>query len=127
EPPRPRLSAGADAAELARALGAPAPLEPIRLSGVTLDSRSVETGDLWCALPGANAHGAQFAAQARERGAALALTDAAGRPLCERAGLPALWWPTPAGTPQPPPPWSTGTRGGGSPRSGSPAPTARPR
>src|SRR5699024_475097 len=90
EPPRPRLSAGADAAELARALGAPAPLEPIRLSGVTLDSRSVETGDLWCALPGANAHGAQFAAQARERGAALALTDAAGRPLCERAGLPAL-------------------------------------
>src|SRR5699024_6347178 len=27
---------------------------------------------------------------ARERGAALALTDAAGRPLCERAGLPAL-------------------------------------
>src|SRR5699024_12586158 len=52
--------------------------------------RSVETGDLWCALPGANAHGAQFAAKARERGAALALTDAAGRPLCERAGLPAL-------------------------------------
>src|SRR5699024_6085557 len=90
EPPRPRLSAGADAAELPLALGAPCPLEPIRLSGGPLYSRGVETVVLWCALPGANAHCAQFAAQARERGAALALTDAAVRPRCARAGLPAL-------------------------------------
>src|SRR5699024_12499787 len=69
EPARPRRAVGASAAELARALGAPAPTVPgdgaeTVLRGVTLDSRSVERGDLWCALPGANAHGAQFAEQA---------------------------------------------------------------
>src|SRR5699024_2746387 len=60
------------------------------LRGVTLDSRSVEPGDLWCALPGANAHGAQFAEQAAGLGAAMALTDPEGRERCEAAGLPAL-------------------------------------
>ncbi|MGO2047769.1 MAG: UDP-N-acetylmuramoyl-L-alanyl-D-glutamate--2,6-diaminopimelate ligase [Brachybacterium tyrofermentans] len=78
------------AAELAAALGASAPDRDITLYGVTLDSRSARDGDLWCALPGANAHGADFAAQAREQGAVLALTDEAGRSRCEAAGLPAL-------------------------------------
>ncbi|MGP5385123.1 UDP-N-acetylmuramoyl-L-alanyl-D-glutamate--2,6-diaminopimelate ligase [Brachybacterium tyrofermentans] len=78
------------ATELAAALGASAPDHDITLGGVTLDSRSARDGDLWCALPGANAHGADFAAQAREQGAVLALTDEAGRSRCEDAGLPAL-------------------------------------
>ena len=60
------------------------------LHGVTLDSRAVQAGDLWCALPGANGHGAEFADQAARQGAAMALTDAAGRDRCEAAGLPAL-------------------------------------
>ena len=95
EPARPRRAVGASAAELARALGAPAPTVPgdgaeTVLRGVTLDSRSVERGDLWCALPGANAHGAQFAEQAAALGAAMALTDAEGRERCESAGLPSL-------------------------------------
>src|SRR5699024_3772142 len=95
EPARPRRAVGASAAELARALGAPAPTVPgdgaeTVLRGVTLDSRSVERGDLWCALPGANAHGAQFAEQAAALGAAMALTDAEGRERCESAGLPVL-------------------------------------
>lgn len=60
------------------------------LRGVTLDSRAVEAGDLWCALPGAHAHGAEFAEQAARQGAAMALTDAAGRDRCEAAGLPVL-------------------------------------
>lgn len=90
EPPRPRRPAGASAEDIARAVGAQGPTPPIRLSGVTLDSRSVQPGDLWAALPGANAHGAQFAAQAVERGALLALTDPAGQVHCDRAGLPAL-------------------------------------
>lgn len=90
EPARPRRPAGASAVEIARAVGATTAIQPIQLSGVTLDSRSVQAGDLWAALPGANAHGALFAPQAAERGALLALTDPAGQPLCEEVGLPAL-------------------------------------
>lgn len=90
EPARPHHPAGASAVDIARAVGATAPAPPIQLSGVTLDSRSVQAGDLWAALPGANAHGAQFAHQAAERGALLALTDHAGQALCDQAGLPAL-------------------------------------
>ena len=90
EPPRPRRPVGVSASDLARVLGTTAPEAEIALDGVTLDSRSVEPGDLWCALPGATAHGAQFAAQAKSLGAVLALTDPAGRARCEAAGLPAL-------------------------------------
>ena len=112
EPARPRRPHGASAAELAEALGAAVPTTPpaddaapadsadlgsLRLSGVTLDSRSVQPGDLWCALPGARAHGAQFAAQAAQLGAVLALTDEDGRERCEAAGLPVLVVPDPRG------------------------------
>ncbi|MGP9601407.1 MULTISPECIES: UDP-N-acetylmuramoyl-L-alanyl-D-glutamate--2,6-diaminopimelate ligase [unclassified Brachybacterium] len=90
EPARPRRPHGASAADLARALHTLAPGHDLTLRGVTLDSRAVEAGDLWCALPGANAHGAEFADQAARQGAVMALTDAAGRDRCEAAGLPAL-------------------------------------
>ncbi|NMA76654.1 MAG: UDP-N-acetylmuramoyl-L-alanyl-D-glutamate--2,6-diaminopimelate ligase [Actinomycetales bacterium] len=90
EPARPRRPIGVSASELAHALGAPAPGGEHMLRGVTLDSRAAEPGDLWCALPGANAHGAQFAAQAARQGAAMALTDPAGRERCAHAGLPVL-------------------------------------
>ena len=90
EPARPRRPQGATAADLARALGAPVPDSELTLHGVTLDSRAVQPGDLWCALPGANAHGAQFAAQAARQGAAVALTDPAGRARCEAEGLAVL-------------------------------------
>ncbi|ATG53275.1 UDP-N-acetylmuramoyl-L-alanyl-D-glutamate--2,6-diaminopimelate ligase [Brachybacterium vulturis] len=95
EPARPRRARGASAADLAHLLGAPVPdvaggAAERMLLGVTLDSRSVEPGDLWCALPGAHAHGAQFAAQAAGLGASMALTDPAGRERCEAAGLPVL-------------------------------------
>jgi UDP-N-acetylmuramoyl-L-alanyl-D-glutamate--2,6-diaminopimelate ligase len=98
EPARPRRPHGATAAGIAEALGAAPPaddLAALRLTGVTLDSRSVTAGDLWCALPGASAHGAQFAAQAASLGAALALTDPAGQERCEAAGLPTLVVPDP--------------------------------
>lgn len=48
------------------------------VTGVCLDSRAVQPGDLYAALPGAHTHGARFAAQAVQRGAAAILTDAAG-------------------------------------------------
>ncbi len=50
----------------------------VGVTGVTLDSRAVLPGDLYAALPGANTHGARFATQARDLGAAAVLTDAAG-------------------------------------------------
>ncbi|EWS81252.1 UDP-N-acetylmuramoyl-L-alanyl-D-glutamate--2,6-diaminopimelate ligase [Brachybacterium phenoliresistens] len=92
EPPRPRETAPLPVADLAGRIGArlqgPAPRAPI--TGITLDSRSVRPGDLWAALPGARAHGADFADQAASRGAACALTDAQGAQRCADAGLPAL-------------------------------------
>lgn len=61
-----------------------------RVGGITLDSRAVLPGDLYVGLPGARAHGASFAAQAREAGAVALLTDAAGAHLARDAGLPIL-------------------------------------
>jgi UDP-N-acetylmuramoyl-L-alanyl-D-glutamate--2,6-diaminopimelate ligase len=47
----------------------------VRVSGVTHDSRDVRPGDVYAALPGAHAHGADFAEEARDRGAVAALSD----------------------------------------------------
>jgi UDP-N-acetylmuramoyl-L-alanyl-D-glutamate--2,6-diaminopimelate ligase len=53
-------------------------LDGVLVTGCTHDSRAVEPGDLYAALPGARAHGADFAEQALARGAVAVLTDAAG-------------------------------------------------
>ncbi|MEJ2861843.1 UDP-N-acetylmuramoyl-L-alanyl-D-glutamate--2,6-diaminopimelate ligase [Actinomycetospora flava] len=55
-----------------------------RVTGATLRAQEVRPGDLFAALPGARAHGADFADQALARGAAAVLTDAAG---ADRAAL----------------------------------------
>jgi UDP-N-acetylmuramoyl-L-alanyl-D-glutamate--2,6-diaminopimelate ligase len=59
-------------------------------TGCALDSRAVRPGDLYAALPGARAHGADFAGQAAAAGAAALLTDAAGAERCRATGLPVL-------------------------------------
>ncbi|MDQ4086186.1 MAG: UDP-N-acetylmuramoyl-L-alanyl-D-glutamate--2,6-diaminopimelate ligase [Actinomycetota bacterium] len=48
------------------------------VTGLTLNSRLVEPGDLYAALPGSRVHGAEFAAAALRSGAAGVLTDPAG-------------------------------------------------
>ncbi|WP_435876512.1 UDP-N-acetylmuramoyl-L-alanyl-D-glutamate--2,6-diaminopimelate ligase [Pseudarthrobacter oxydans] len=53
----------------------------VAVTGISLNSRTVEPGDLYVALPGAVRHGADFAAQAIEAGAAAVLTDDAGARL----------------------------------------------
>lgn len=53
----------------------------VAVTGISLNSRTVERGDLYVALPGAVRHGADFAAQAIEAGAAAILTDDAGARL----------------------------------------------
>jgi UDP-N-acetylmuramoyl-L-alanyl-D-glutamate--2,6-diaminopimelate ligase len=62
--------------------------DPGRLSGVTLDSRGVQPGDLYAALPGARTHGAAYAEQAVAAGAVAILTDPDGRDRAARAGVP---------------------------------------
>lgn len=80
-PPRPTSAPSVSLAEVAALAGAPLGSwsggSPF-LHGVSLDSRSVRPGDLYAALPGFTTHGAAFARQAVDNGAAAILTDSAG-------------------------------------------------
>ncbi|HEY0934730.1 MAG TPA: UDP-N-acetylmuramoyl-L-alanyl-D-glutamate--2,6-diaminopimelate ligase [Trebonia sp.] len=58
------------------------------LSGITLDSRAVQPGDLYAALPGARTHGAVYSDQAVAAGAVAILTDPDGRDRAARTGVP---------------------------------------
>jgi UDP-N-acetylmuramoyl-L-alanyl-D-glutamate--2,6-diaminopimelate ligase len=62
----------------------------VSVTGVTHDSRAVQKGDLYAALPGARTHGAEFIAHAAQAGAVAVLTDRVGAAVAARAGLPAL-------------------------------------
>jgi UDP-N-acetylmuramoyl-L-alanyl-D-glutamate--2,6-diaminopimelate ligase len=68
--------------------GSLAPNELGSLSGITLDSRSVEPGDLYVALSGARVHGAAFCADAVASGAVAVLTDPDGRARAQASGVP---------------------------------------
>ncbi|MEW2382061.1 UDP-N-acetylmuramoyl-L-alanyl-D-glutamate--2,6-diaminopimelate ligase [Micromonospora sp. NPDC047707] len=68
--------------------------EPV-ITGVTHASQEVRPGDLYAALPGARRHGAEFVPAAAAAGAVAVLTDPAGAPAAEEAGLPALVVPDP--------------------------------
>jgi UDP-N-acetylmuramoyl-L-alanyl-D-glutamate--2,6-diaminopimelate ligase len=57
------------------------------ITGVSLSSRRILTGDLYAALPGARAHGATYAAAAVAAGAVAVLTDRAGAELCAGLGV----------------------------------------
>ena len=65
-------------------------LDGVEISGVTLSTSEVRPGDLFVGVPGANAHGASFAAAAREAGAVALLTDERGADLAADSGLPIL-------------------------------------
>jgi UDP-N-acetylmuramoyl-L-alanyl-D-glutamate--2,6-diaminopimelate ligase len=67
------------------------------LSGLTLDSRSVEPGDLYVALPGAHVHGAAFCADAVSAGAVAVLTDPDGRSRAVASGVPVFVLADPRG------------------------------
>lgn len=94
EPLRPTRHRPRALRELAAVAGGTLPAEhgEVAVSGITNRSAEVRPGDLYAALPGQRTHGAHFAAQARDRGAAGVLTDAAGAALVEQAelGLPVL-------------------------------------
>lgn len=89
-PPRPVQLSATPLTELADQLGAPAPGHAPEVTGITHDSRAVRPGDLYAALPGARAHGADFVSQAASLGAVAVLTDPAGAERVAATGLPAL-------------------------------------
>ncbi|MCB0917167.1 MAG: UDP-N-acetylmuramoyl-L-alanyl-D-glutamate--2,6-diaminopimelate ligase [Actinobacteria bacterium] len=60
------------------------------VQGVSLDSRRVESGQLYAALPGAITHGARFAQQAVANGAVAILTDPAGARMLGVADVPVV-------------------------------------
>ncbi|WP_182526350.1 UDP-N-acetylmuramoyl-L-alanyl-D-glutamate--2,6-diaminopimelate ligase [Nocardioides dongkuii] len=75
---RPQHPPRTPTADLAALLGIPSPDPGAVVTGVTLSSQRVRPGDLYAALPGARAHGAEYAAAALDAGAVAVLTDAAG-------------------------------------------------
>ncbi len=73
---RPATTPPAPLAVLAAGLGLLGDAQgDVAVSGVTLDSRAVQPGWLYVALPGTRTHGAAFAAAAVAAGAAAILTD----------------------------------------------------
>ncbi|MBV9312760.1 MAG: UDP-N-acetylmuramoyl-L-alanyl-D-glutamate--2,6-diaminopimelate ligase [Pseudonocardia sp.] len=69
----------------------------VPITGVTLRTADVRRGDLFAALPGSRAHGADFVSVALAAGATALLTDLAGadRPAVAAAGVPVLLHPNP--------------------------------
>ncbi len=63
-------------------------LDGVEVTGVTLRSTEVQPGDLYVGIQGANSHGAEFAADAREAGAVALLTDSVGAARARDSGLP---------------------------------------
>lgn len=53
------------------------------ITGLSVDSRAVQAGHLFAALPGSQVHGARFIPMAVERGAVAILTDAVGAEMAE--------------------------------------------
>ncbi|MEU5085870.1 UDP-N-acetylmuramoyl-L-alanyl-D-glutamate--2,6-diaminopimelate ligase [Streptomyces sp. NPDC021356] len=89
-PPRPVQVFAVTLAELAGQLGTAQPDSTAEVTGITHDSRAVRPGDLYAALPGARAHGADFVTQAASLGAVAVLTDPAGAERAAATGLPVL-------------------------------------
>ncbi|GGI48440.1 UDP-N-acetylmuramoyl-L-alanyl-D-glutamate--2,6-diaminopimelate ligase [Agromyces flavus] len=68
-------------------------IDEIDVTGVAIASGAVNGGDLYVGVPGRNAHGADFAAQAAANGAVAVLTDDAGAERAAASGLPVLVTP----------------------------------
>ena len=101
---RPRDTPGVLLDDLAGRIGAVAAdgggVPSVPVGGVTLRAQDAAAGDVFAALPGATAHGAEFADAAVRGGAVAVLTDAAGVEIIHRllgapAPVPVLVHPAP--------------------------------
>ncbi|MDR7253862.1 UDP-N-acetylmuramoyl-L-alanyl-D-glutamate--2,6-diaminopimelate ligase [Nocardioides sp. BE266] len=82
-PTRPRSAPSTPASELAEWLRGAADVSvrgdlDVAVSGMSLSTARIQPGDLYAAVPGTRAHGADFADQALSAGAVVVLTDPAG-------------------------------------------------
>ncbi|HYN28788.1 MAG TPA: UDP-N-acetylmuramoyl-L-alanyl-D-glutamate--2,6-diaminopimelate ligase [Dermatophilaceae bacterium] len=86
--PRPASLPTTTARALADLVGARASRlpDPLPVTGVVLDSRAVRPGDLYAALPGSRAHGADFVGAAVAAGAVAVLTDERGAEVAAASG-----------------------------------------
>lgn len=82
-PLRPQTVHPTPLSRVADLLGASGPARGVDVTGVTLNSRAVQPGDLYAALPGSNAHGAAYAAGAVSAGAVAVLTNPSGAALLD--------------------------------------------
>ncbi|RJQ82364.1 UDP-N-acetylmuramoyl-L-alanyl-D-glutamate--2,6-diaminopimelate ligase [Pseudonocardiaceae bacterium YIM PH 21723] len=91
-PPRPSHVRRLALSELARLVGAQlvSGSGDVTVSGATLRAHEARQGDLFAALAGARAHGADFAEQAQRSGAVAVLTDEAGARKLDGSDLPVL-------------------------------------
>jgi len=85
---RPATVAAVPLKAIAETLGVAVPdaSQDRGVTGITLNSRAVEPGDLYMALPGASRHGADFVPQAIEAGAVAVVTDDGGARQLALAG-----------------------------------------
>ncbi|BCW35676.1 UDP-N-acetylmuramoyl-L-alanyl-D-glutamate--2,6-diaminopimelate ligase [Arthrobacter sp. StoSoilA2] len=85
---RPASVAAVPLSTIAEALGVAVPADggTRGVTGISLNSRAVEPGDLYMALPGASRHGADFVPQAVDAGAVAVVTDDAGARQLALAG-----------------------------------------
>ncbi len=90
--PRPAHNSARSLTELAERFGLEVrgDIDGIATRGVTLVSRDIHPGEVFVGVAGERRHGAEFAAEARERGAVAVVTDAAGADIAAEAGLPVL-------------------------------------
>ncbi|WP_370645161.1 UDP-N-acetylmuramoyl-L-alanyl-D-glutamate--2,6-diaminopimelate ligase [Pseudonocardia sp. DSM 110487] len=93
-PPRPRVVRPVPLDQLGAAVGVSA-RGAATVTGVTLRASDARHGDLFAALPGSRAHGADYAAVAIAAGAVAVLTDQEGARRPALAGVPLLVHPRP--------------------------------
>jgi UDP-N-acetylmuramoyl-L-alanyl-D-glutamate--2,6-diaminopimelate ligase len=100
-PPRPARTVPVGIADLAARIGARVRGhdESVAVTGAALRAQQVRPGDLFAALPGARAHGADFAGDALAAGAVAILTDEAGARRADvvAGGVPVLVHDDPRG------------------------------
>jgi len=94
---RPHVTPSIPLADLAARFGLHGEPGLTTVSGISMASAEVQTGDLYLGVPGANVHGASFAADAVARGAVAVVTDATGAAMTAGLGVPVL---TTEGTPR---------------------------
>lgn len=88
---RPEHVEGVSVAELAERFGLDGEVKStVTISGISMNTNDLRSGDLFVAMPGLKTHGAKFIAKAIENGAVAVITDQIGADLIGNIDLPLL-------------------------------------